>query len=70
MHHDNEHRTQNLNPWRNLLLIWTALLALIVHRTTGLGLFVAIVAGFLIAAVLVRCAYFAVHRRQLNEPDR
>jgi len=68
MHHHDERRTQNLNPWRNLLYIWTAVLALIVHRATGLGLFTAIIVGFVFAAAMVWFAYLAIHGRNSKGP--
>lgn len=68
MHHHREHRTQHWNAWRNLLYLWTALIALIVHRATGLGLFAAIVIGFLIAAALIGCAYLAIHGHNSKGP--
>ena len=69
MHHHPEHRTRQWNAWRNLLYLWTALIALIVHRATGLGFVAAIVAGFLTAAALLACVYAAMHGRSGKGPD-
>jgi uncharacterized metal-binding protein len=69
VHHRHEHRTQNLNRWRTLLYLWTAVIALLVHRTTSLGLIGAIVIGFVASAALLWCAYLAVHARNTKGPQ-
>ncbi len=68
MHHQHEHRTQNLNRWRTLLYLWTAVIALFVHRMTSVGLIGAIVIGFVVSAALLWCAYLAIHAHKTKGP--
>lgn len=68
MHHQHEHRARNLNIWRTLLYLWTAAIALIVHRTTSLGMLSAIVIGFLLSAALLSCTYLAIHAHNTKGP--
>ncbi len=68
MHHHRQRRAQNLNRWRTLLYLWTAVIALLVHRTTSLGLIGAIVIGFVTSAALLWCAYLVIHSRSSKGP--
>jgi uncharacterized metal-binding protein len=68
VHHQHEHRTQNLNRWRTLLYLWTAVIALVVHRTTSLGLIGAIAIGFVASAALLCCAYLVIHAHNTKGP--
>jgi hypothetical protein len=63
-----KHGKRNRNLWRNLLYLWTAAIALILHRATGLGVVSAIVTGFLIATALVWIGYLLTARRDRQGP--
>jgi hypothetical protein len=68
MHHQ-EHPGPNWNLWRNLLYLWTVALALVLNGATSIGLFAAIVAGFLGAAAVVSCAHLAIHGHDSQGPS-
>jgi hypothetical protein len=68
MHHHRAHRTQNLNSWRNLLYLCTAAVALVVHRTTSLGVLGSLIVGFMVSAALLWSAYVAIHARNSKGP--
>ena len=58
------------NIWRNMLYLWTVAAALVLAKTTTLGLAADIALGFLVAATLVTTAYVAAHRRARHRHGR
>jgi hypothetical protein len=69
-HHHAHQRTQSWNLWRNLVLIWSVVVALLVHRTTHLGIVSAIVIGFATAAAALWVIFVAIdrHNSAKSEP--
>jgi hypothetical protein len=59
--HRHEHPAPNWNVWRSLIFLWTAAIALVLNGATSIGLFAAIVGGFVAAAAAVSCVFFVVH---------
>jgi hypothetical protein len=68
MSHHSEHRTQNWSVWRSLLYLGTVAIALVLNRTTSLGMVGAIGLGFIIAAALLWTAHLAIHGRDQRGP--
>jgi len=63
-HHHAHQRTRGWYAWRNLMLIWTVVVALLVHRATHLGIIAATIIGFAVAAGTLRMAFIAIERRK------
>lgn len=56
-------RTKSWYAWRNLVLIWTVVIAVLVHRTTHLGIIAATIVGFAVAAGTLRGVVVAIEPR-------